>query len=86
MEMRKHQPESLQLRLMIKGFRGIFAKELKKARIKKSLSQMELSFIIGCDQNYISRLENGKINASIDTLLKLSYYLDLWIKFEEKNV
>lgn len=45
------------------------------ARIKKGLTQKELSKITGISQADISRLENGNGNPTLDTIKRLAYAL-----------
>jgi DNA-binding XRE family transcriptional regulator len=77
--------DSAQLRLIIKGKRHLICRQLKRARIKMNISQSDLAFDMGVNQNYISRVESGKINISLDNLLLMAYYLDLGVfLFEDK--
>jgi ribosome-binding protein aMBF1 (putative translation factor) len=75
----KRDWDSSQLRLIIRGKRSLFCKHLRQARIKKGISQSDLAFDMGVNQNYISRVECGKINISFDNLLTMAYYLDCYI-------
>ena len=43
---------------------------IAKARLKKGLSAYELSLRIGKNASYINKLENGKINPSLKTILE----------------
>lgn len=44
-------------------------KRIKELRIiKKDMSQEEFSDLIGCDRTYISRIESGKQNVTIENL------------------
>lgn len=45
---------------------------LRKIRKAKGLSQEELSMKLGCDAKYLSRLENGKANPSLQLMMKFS--------------
>lgn len=67
---------------LAKEFRMHFSKEIKNARLRKNLSQMELSEIMGVHQDYVSRIENGKVNISLDTMIKLAFHLDLSLKLK----
>jgi ribosome-binding protein aMBF1 (putative translation factor) len=69
--------DSLQLRLILKSKRLQFCKELRHARIVKGISQTDLARNMGVNQNYISRIESGKINISFDNLIMMAYYLDM---------
>ena len=56
-------------------------KRIKELRIlKKEMSQEELALIIGCDRAYISRVESGKQNITIDNLNEICNALDISLK------
>lgn len=81
----KQKPEmDLKFALTIKGKKKIIATALRSARMKKNISQMELAFKLGVDQNYISKIENGKVNISLETLLKVSEVLDCFVSVSER--
>lgn len=64
-------------------------KRIKELRIlKKEMSQEELALIIGCDRAYISRVESGKQNITIDNLNEICNALDISLKrfFEPFNI
>jgi len=44
---------------------------LKQARSEANLTQTELAEKIGTAKSYISRIENGKGNITIETLIKI---------------
>lgn len=72
--------------MMIKEAVG---KRIKELRIlKKEMSQEELALIIGCDRAYISRVESGKQNITIDNLNEICNALDISLKlfFEPFNI
>lgn len=77
---------NLRLKSEIKGTRLLLCQQIKKARINKGLSQMELAFEIGMDQHYISKIETGKLNVSLDTLLKVVQHLDCFIEVKLKRI
>ncbi|MBQ7977487.1 MAG: helix-turn-helix transcriptional regulator [Clostridia bacterium] len=54
-----------------------FGLNLAKERIKKNLSAYELSLRIGKDPSYINKLENGRINPSLKTILAISECLEV---------
>lgn len=61
-----------------------FCLNLSKERIKKGLSAYELSLRLGKDPSYINKLENGKINVSLKTIIEISECLNVPItKFFE---
>lgn len=45
---------------------------LKKLRIKKDISQIELARILGVDRSFVSNIENGKTNPTLATIAKLA--------------
>lgn len=53
------------------------AKNIIFLRAAKGLKREELSLILGFDNSYISKLEKGKINITIDKLEIISNYFDI---------
>ena len=54
------------------GAQRFFISEmLKQARSEANLTQTELAEKIGTAKSYISRIENGKGNITIETLIKI---------------
>lgn len=53
-----------------------------EARMKKQLSQKQLSELTGIAQADISRMENGNANPSIKTLQRLAEGLGMRLKLE----
>jgi len=49
-----------------------FGINLRKARLKAGLSQMQVATSIRADKSYISNLEQGKKNPTLFTLSKLA--------------
>ena len=49
-----------------------FGKNLRKARLKAGLSQMQVAKSIRADKSYISNLEKGKKNPTLFTISKLA--------------
>lgn len=47
-------------------------KNLKRLRLKKKLSQGDLSKSLGVDRAYISNIENGRMNPTLSTLEKIA--------------
>lgn len=45
---------------------------LKRLRLKKKLSQGDLSENLGVDRAYISNIENGRMNPTLSTLEKIA--------------
>ena len=54
-----------------------FGIALKKARLKKKISQEDLSLVAGLSRVYISELEFGKKSPSLDTIFKVSNALSI---------
>lgn len=55
-----------------KDIRKIFGENLRKFRRCKSLSQRGLTAICGIDHGMISRMENGEVNVTLNTLSLLA--------------
>ena len=49
-----------------------FGKKLKEVRLKKKLSQGDVSRILGVHRSYISGLERGRRNPSLLTVQKVA--------------
>lgn len=62
-----------------------FCLNVAKQRIKKGLSAYELSLRLDKDISYVSKLENGKINVSLKSILDIARVLEIHPKilFEE---
>lgn len=56
--------------------RNILGLQLKLLREKKGLSQQALSEKIGCDRQYVWKIESGNINVSADYIDKVIKGLD----------
>jgi len=50
---------------------------IRKYRLKKNLTQLDLAAASGFEESSIGRLENGKTNPTIKTLLKIASALDV---------
>ena len=57
--------------------REVFARNLRKARNVKGLSQEALAYEAGVDRTYISALERGVYSATIDMVGKLAAVLEI---------
>ena len=55
----------------------VFGNKVKQVRIGKGLSQDDLSILAGIDRAQISKIEKGKINATLETLEKISNALGI---------
>lgn len=56
-----------------------FGDRLKKLRKEKNLSQEKFSFLCGLDRTYISSVENGNRNVSIENIEKIVNALEMTI-------
>ena len=65
--------------------REILAKNIKTLRLKNNIRREELSLLLGFDNSYISKLEKGKINITIDKLTLLADYFNVNIENLFKN-
>ena len=61
---------------MSQDIRQILANNIKNLRILKKLSREELSLALGVDNSYISKLEKGKINITLDKIEILANYFE----------
>lgn len=50
---------------------------IKGLRIKKGLSQEQMSVLCGIDQHYISNIESGQRNLSVDIVERAASFFDL---------
>ncbi len=60
--------------------RKILAKNIEILRKAKHLKKEELSLALGFDNSYISKLEKGRINITIDKLDLIANYFNVNIK------
>lgn len=65
---------------MSQAIRNIIATNVNKLRVLRNLKREELSLLLGFDNSYISKLEKGKINITIDKLDKIATFFDVNIK------
>ncbi len=57
--------------------RIILATNVKRLRSKSKIRREELSLALGFDNSYISKLEKGKINITIDKLSIIADYFKI---------
>ena len=70
------EAEAREARDPVKAERKAFSFRLGMIRLKKNVSQSELARRTSLKQPYISRIEGGKANPSLNTLLKIAKALD----------
>lgn len=61
----------------------LLAEEIKALRISNNLTQDQLGELVGVQRAQISKLENGKSNITIGTLLKVMNALKAKVSFEQ---
>ena len=59
---------------MSQEIRNKIANNIKKLRMGKHLKKEELSLILRFDNSYISKVENSRMNITIDKLEKIAKY------------
>lgn len=62
---------------MSQEVRNKLAQNIEKLRTKKKISREELSLILGVDNSYISKLEKGRINITIDKIEQLAKFFEI---------
>lgn len=62
----------------------IIGESIKRARLSKTLTQLQVSKDAGISRNYLSDIENGRYMPSVETLLTLAKYLDLDLNLVSK--
>lgn len=60
--------------------RLIFSKNLKKFRLEKGLSQEDLAHECGLHRTYVSSVERGERNISVDNMEKLAIALGVSLR------
>lgn len=60
--------------------RKILAKNIEKLRKERNIKKEELSLALGFDNSYISKLEKGRINITIDKIDLIANYFNIDIK------
>ena len=66
----------LKINIMSQDIRQILANNVKNLRTQKKLSREELSLILWVDNSYVSKLEKGKINITLDKIEMLANYFE----------
>ena len=57
-----------------------FSRKFKEIRIKKKLTQEDISFKSGLSVYYVSKVERGQANPSLKTIEKIAQALNVSIK------
>ena len=57
-----------------------FGKAVREQRMAKGISQEELAMRIGADQTYVSRIEAGQMNATLETTETIDQALEQRIR------
>ena len=63
----------------IKNHQIKFGFQLKKIRLRKNMSQLDLASYCNLEKTSISRIENGRTNITLKTMVLLSKALDVKI-------
>lgn len=66
---------------MNKDVKSNLAKNIKSLRQEKGISQETLSLELDFDVSYIGKVENGKMNISIDRIIKIANFFN--VQFQE---
>lgn len=67
----------------IYDYRTKVGETLKEMREKKGYSQDELAEAMKVNRSTVSKIENGKLNLSVDYLSKFSWFLDFELQLKE---
>jgi transcriptional regulator with XRE-family HTH domain len=70
---------------MSQEIRNRIANNVKCLRVDKKLRREELSLLLGFDNSYISKLERGSVNITIDRLSKVAEYFGVDVSFLLKD-
>lgn len=62
---------------MNKNVKKKFGKNLRKYRKMKGLSQEDLSLELELDGSYIGKVENAKLNITIDKIISIADFLGI---------
>ncbi|MEO0544062.1 MAG: helix-turn-helix transcriptional regulator [Pseudomonadota bacterium] len=57
-----------------------FGRAVKAARVEKGLSQEELAARIDADQAYVSRIEGGRMNVTLETADQIAVALEVGLE------
>lgn len=65
---------------MSQDVRKILAKNIKELREKNKIKKEKLSLLLEFDNSYISKLEKGNVNITIDKIEKIADYFGVQVK------
>lgn len=65
--------------------KNVLGAAIKNARRNKGLKQLQLASITKLSRSYISDIENGRYNPSIETLSKIAACLDMDLNILKKT-
>jgi transcriptional regulator with XRE-family HTH domain len=60
---------------MLEDMRALFGANVRHARMRAKLTQVKVQELTGIQQHYISELENGWHNPTLDTMTTLAWAL-----------
>ncbi|WP_124991106.1 helix-turn-helix domain-containing protein [Labilibaculum euxinus] len=61
--------------------------QIRQVRMSKKMTQSKLAELMGCNQEYISKIENGLVNTTVEYLIHIANVLeqDLNCNFIQKS-
>lgn len=62
---------------MSQDARKILAQNVAQLRIKRKMTREELSLALGIDNSYISKLEKGRVNITIDKIEQIAMFFKI---------
>jgi transcriptional regulator with XRE-family HTH domain len=65
-----------------RGLRQEIGRQLREARLNGGFTQVNMAADIGMPSTYLSEVETGKHNITLDTLAGIANYLGLDVKVE----
>lgn len=66
---------------MVDEYRRVITGRIKFLMRKRHIGQDQLASLMGIPQSHVSRIVTGKLNVTVDNLIKMLYYLDGSIDF-----
>ena len=62
---------------MTKDIKKILAKNIKKLRKLHNITQEDMSFELELDGSYIGKIENAKMNITLDKIIKIADFFNV---------